>query len=195
MKIGVFGGTFNPPHIGHLIVVESVRDQLQLDRVLFIPSSSPPNKLDHTVAPARHRLEMTRLAIDGAPAFELSDIEARRGGVSYTVETLRELSTANPRAELCVLIGADNLAEFQTWKSPDDILSVAQLVAMARPGYEKQSGASKFDRLATFVHVPQIGISSTEIRRRVKMGRSIRYLVPKNVEEYIGRTGLYRDGS
>ena len=192
MKLGIFGGTFNPPHLGHLIVAECVRDQLQLDRVLFIPSATPPNKRPESFVPAADRLAMTRMAIERNAAFEVSDLEAARGGISYTVDTVTALGAMFPRASLHLLIGADNLIEFETWKSPDEILTMVDLVAMARPGFEVEKTRAKYARQASYVKVPQIAISGTEIRRRVKMGRSIRYLVPREVEEYIRRHGLYR---
>lgn len=192
MKLGIFGGTFNPPHLGHLIVAESVRDQLNLEKLLFIPSANPPNKRAESLLPAAERLAMTRMSIEGNPAFEVSDIEAARGGISYTVDTVSALSAMFPHAALHLLIGADNLLEFETWKSPEEILAKVDLVAMTRPGFELEKTRAKFARQASFVKVPQIAISGTDIRRRVKMGRSIRYLVPRAVEEYIKRNGLYR---
>ncbi len=193
MKLGIFGGTFNPPHIGHLIVAESVRDQLQYDKILFIPSANPPNKHDHSIASAPERLHMTRLAIQGNNNFELSDIETKRGGISYTIDTVRSLVELYPDASLSLIIGADNLLEFQTWKSPDAILSEVELVAMTRPGFTAQPQLARFSKLVTFVHVPYVAVSGTEIRLRIKMGRSIRYLVTQAVEEYILRRRLYRE--
>ena len=192
MKLGIFGGTFSPPHLGHLVVVESVRDQLQLARILFIPSANPPNKRGESLATARQRVAMTRLAIEGNSAFEVSDLEAERGGISYTVETVSALSEMYPKAGLHLILGADNLLEFETWKAPEEILSKVDLVAMTRPGFDIANTRTKYAKRATFVKVPQISISGTEIRRRVKMGRSIRFLVPRSVEDYISRTGLYR---
>jgi nicotinate-nucleotide adenylyltransferase len=193
MKIGIFGGTFNPPHIGHLIVAESVREQLQFDRVLLIPSAQTPNKHDAVLAQADARLEMTRLASEGNKWFAVSDIEVRRQGISYTVDTVNALAAEYPGAILSLLIGVDNLLEFHSWKLPHEILSRADLVVLSRPGFARADVKSEFTRLATFVNVPHIGISGTDIRRRVKLGRSIRYLVPRSVEEYIERYRLYKD--
>lgn len=192
MKLGIFGGTFNPPHIGHMVVAESVRDQLQLDTILFIPSATPPNKRDGSVAPGNERLAMTKIAIDDHPAFQVSDIEISRGGISYSIDTLAALAEMYRNANLHLIIGADNLIEFETWKSPEKILSKADLVVVTRPGFDARSHEGVFTRRALHVKIPQIGISGTEIRRRIKMGRSIRYLVPRGVEEYIMRTGLFR---
>lgn len=193
MKLGIFGGTFNPPHLGHLIVAESVCEQLRCDTILFIPSANPPNKSESTVAPAGDRLQMTRCAVEGNARFDVSDIEAQRGGLSYTVDTVTALARLYPKAALSLIIGADNLLEFQTWKLPDEILTHVSLVAITRPGYVVQQDHGKFAKIATFVNVPQINISGTDVRRKVKMGRSIRYLVPKAVEEYIRVKGLYKE--
>ncbi len=188
MRLGIFGGTFNPPHIGHLIVIESVQDQLEFDSVLFIPSAQTPNKHDSSLAPARDRLEMTRLAV--GDDYRVSDIEVSRPGVSYTVDTLADLASLYPGARLHLIIGADNFCEFQTWRSPGAILERAELVVMSRPGFVPPK--NEFARRTKFVTVPQIGISGTDIRRRIKLKRSIRYLVPPKVEEYIRRHNLYR---
>ena len=136
---------------------------------------------------------MTRLAVLENPFFEVSDIEIQRGGRSYTIDTLNALASMYPSASLSVIIGVDNLIEFQTWKSPRDILARADLVVMNRPGFSVQDEKNEFVRSARFVNVPQVGISGTDIRRRIKFGRSIRYLVPLSVEDYIIRRGLYRD--
>jgi len=191
MNIAVFGGTFNPPHNGHLIVAENVRDTLRLERVLFIPAARSPHKGVQSLAPAADRLAMTRLAIEGNPAFTVSEMEIARGGTSYTIDTLREVAGAYPGARLKLLIGADNLFDFEGWKSPGEILDLADLVVLTRPGFEPPSPRSGFLERATVVSVPAVGISGTDVRRRVKFNRSIRYLVPPAVEEYIRRHALY----
>jgi nicotinate-nucleotide adenylyltransferase len=192
MNLGIFCGSFNPPHLGHLIVSESVRDQLSLEKTLLIPSANPPNKQIGSLLPVSDRLAMTRLAAAGNPALEVSDMESARGGMSYTVDTVEKLSVLYAGWKLHLIIGADNLLEFDTWRSPDRILAHATLVAMTRPGYEVDAKKSRFHREAVWVKVPQIGISGTEIRRRIRMGRSIRYMVPLAVEEYIMHRGLYK---
>jgi nicotinate-nucleotide adenylyltransferase len=192
MKIGIFGGTFNPPHMGHLITLECVRDQLWFDEVMFVPSCQPPNKPHSVLAPGHDRYEMTCLAIRGNPSFKVSDIELRREGTTYTVDTLRQLSTEYRNAELFFIMGADNYSEFETWKKPEEILTYADLVVMTRPGWEAATSKNKFSRSVHFLNVPLIGISGTDIRRRVKLGRSIRYLVPRAVEDYIGQRNLYK---
>jgi len=193
MNIGIYGGSFNPPHLGHLIVLESVQDQLRFDKVLFIPAANPPHKNDPTLAPSADRLEMTRLAIEGNAVFQASDIEIKRDGRSYSIDTLDSLAAEHPGDKFSLIIGADNFLEFETWKSAQAILTKAEVVVMNRQGFSVQPGKNEFVRMVRFVHVPDIGISSTDIRRRVKLGRSIRYLVPQSVENYIRRKGLYRD--
>jgi len=192
VNIAVFGGTFNPPHCGHLIVAESVRDSLRLGRVLFIPAARSPHKGMQSLAPAEDRLAMTKLAVEGNPGFEASDLEIKRGGTSYTVDTLREIARLHPEASIKLMIGADNLFDFEGWKSPGDILDLADLVVLTRPGFDPQSNRSGFLERAAVVTVPQVGISGTDVRRRVKFNQSIRYLVPSAVEEYIRRHNLYK---
>ena len=192
MNIGIFGGTFNPPHLGHLIVIENVRDQLNFDKILFIPSANPPHKNDPSLAQASSRLAMVQLAIRDRKEFEVSDIEVARGGTSYSIDTINALSGLFPGAHLSLIIGVDNLMEFGSWKSPHDILAKADLIVMSRSGFSFNDAKNEFARSAQFVNVPVIGISGTDIRRRVKLGRSIHYLVPPSVEEYIRRSGLYK---
>ena len=193
MNLGIFGGTFNPPHLGHLIVAEFARDQLHADEIIFVPAANPPHKKDPSVVSGSARLQMTRLAIQDNSDFAVSDIEIQRKGISYSVDTVMGLEALHPKASLFLLIGVDNLMEFESWKDPTEILARAELVVMSRPGYSMQHIKSEFVKRAKIINVPQIGISGTDIRRRLKLGRSIRYLVPKPVEEYILRNGLYRD--
>jgi len=193
MNIGIFGGAFNPPHIGHLIVAEAVREHLHLERVLFVPSAAPPHRTDVGRATAEARLAMTRLAVQGNPAFEVSDVEIQRPGRSYTIDTLTALEVIHAGAKLHLLIGSDNFAEFHTWKSPREILAKCDLIVFPRPDFPVNDVRNEFSRAARFVNVPQIGISASEIRRRVKMGKSIRYMVPPPVEEYILSKRLYRE--
>ncbi len=193
MNIGIFGGSFNPPHIGHQIVVESIRDQVHLGKILLVPSAQSPTKQDRSLAPPADRLAMTRLAFADYPEYEVSDIEVKRRGLSYTIDTLQQLAALFPRAQFSLIIGADNLLEFAAWRAPEEILARADLIVMSRPGYELPPGASAYAHHARIVNVPQIGISSTDIRRRIKLGRSIRYLVPRAVEEYIAAKRLYRE--
>lgn len=191
MKLGIFGGTFNPPHIGHLIVAEHVRSELQLDRIIFVPAAIPPHKRADEIIAADHRLAMVRRAIEGNSHFDVAEIEIERGGVSYTVDTLRQLKERS-HSELLLLIGMDNLLEFHTWKSPEKILQLATVVVLTRPGFSSADIPREMNNHVTICPVPEIGIASREVRRRVREGKSIRYLVRDSVAEYIEQQNLYK---
>ncbi len=191
MKLGIFGGTFNPPHLGHLIVAESVREQLKLDRLFFVPSYSPPHKLNLQVALPRQRFEMVELSVNNNKYFSVSDIEIKREGKSYSIDTIHSMSLSFPRAQIYFIIGMDNLIDFPQWKLPNEIISQVELIVMNRAGYDREV-KNEFSRYANFIKVPNLDISSSDIRRRVKMERSIRYLVNEEVEKYIIRKGLYK---
>lgn len=192
MNIGVFGGTFNPPHCGHLIIAERVREEFGLDKVLFVPSSVSPHKQHLALVDPAHRLEMVQLAVLGQQHFESSSIEIDRGGVSYTIDTLEELGRIYSDAVLYLLVGMDNLGEFATWKSPERIVDLAKVVVMTRPGFHPTDNPEQLPRQFLHCQVPKIEISSSEIRERVRDGKSIRYLVPTPVESYIYFRRLYR---
>ncbi len=195
MRIGVLGGTFDPPHVGHLIVASEVLDALELDRLLLIPSAAPPHKRGRVHAAAEVRLEMVRAAIAGNPCFAVDDLELRREGESYSVDTLRELRARYGDAELFFVIGVDQLREFESWREPEEVTRLATLVAVSREGIdagEVTGGAAAFP--VRPVPVTRIDLSATDVRRRVREGRSIRYLVPDGVIEVIEREGLYRGG-
>ncbi len=188
-RIGIFGGTFDPPHLGHLIAAERVREAYDLDQILFIPASIPPHKVTHERSEARHRLAMTRLAIEGNDRFDVSEIELNREGTSYTIDTLEQL--ANAETELYLVIGLDNLQIFQEWHRYQDILAKAKLIVLARTVGEANISPDLLKHVE-FFPFPLIDISSTDIRARVHEGKSIRYLVPDGVREYILHEGLYR---
>jgi nicotinate-nucleotide adenylyltransferase len=190
-RIGIFGGTFNPPHIGHLIAAEHVHGQLDLTKVLFVPAALPPHKRDEGVTEARHRLDMLELAVQMNRHFQVSGVEVTRGGVSYTIDTLRQISALHPADSLFFVMGMDMLADFSTWKSPGEILELAELVVLTRPGYEMPHLESTVKRRIQVCRIPEVGISSSDIRRRVKEGKSIRYMVPTAVEQYIRKHRLY----
>lgn len=194
MKLGVFGGTFDPVHHGHLIVAEYVRESVGLDRVVFIPTMISPHKADDAVTPAAHRLAMLREGVKSNPFFQVSDMEVERGGVSYTVDTLRALAEAHRSDQLYLLIGADNLIEFRTWKEPAEIVRLARLVVMNRPGFPSAQRDPELPENIIQCPVPSIDISATEIRQRVVNGLTISNLVPPGVARYIGRHRLYREG-
>ena len=193
MKLGIFGGTFDPVHHGHLIVAEAVRESVGLDRIMFVPTLISPHKQDAQPAPAAERLAMLREAVRANAFFEVLDIEIERGGVSYTVDTIRALGEMHPQDAFYLLIGADNLAEFGTWRDPAEILRRVTLVVMDRPGFPPGVGEPPLPERTIRCRVPAIDISGTDIRRRVKEGLPISYLVPPPVARFIGRHRLYRD--
>lgn len=190
MKIGVFGGTFDPPHLGHLVVATDVFEALRLDRLLLVPSAQHPFKGSSVRAAPELRVEMIRAAVRGDPRFEVDELELHRAGPSYTVDTLRALRERYPDAELFFLIGADNLRELPAWREPEEVVRLATLVVMSRGG-ERAGPDVPYPALA--VKVTRVDISATEIRRRAGSGRSIRYLVPEAVREIIARESLYRE--
>lgn len=186
MRIGIFGGTFDPPHVGHLIAAQDALQQLPLDKVLFIPALVPPHKQERAVSRAEVRLRMIRAATAGDARFEVSDVELKRTGPSYTVDTLRALRSTPD--ELFLLLGVDQVSELGTWRDPEQVLRLAQLVMMTRDGIEEPPKSGIVQRT---VPVTRIDISSTLIRKRVAAGQPIRYLVPAAVEEIILAEGLY----
>lgn len=184
MRIGILGGSFDPIHHGHLILARAAREELGLDRVIFVPAHVSPHKTGTPPAAPEDRLAMVRLAVENEPGFEASDIELRRDPPSFTVDTLREFKDRHPDDELVLLIGADNAKGFHTWKDPDGIGRLASLAVLDRAGGASEHGWPVIRR--------QIDISSTDIRVRVATGRSIRYLTPGRVCDYIASCGLYR---
>jgi nicotinate-nucleotide adenylyltransferase len=214
MRLGIFGGTFDPVHIAHLRCAEEARETLALDRVLFIPAATPPHKRHRPVAPAQHRLAMLRLAIAGNRAFRVSAMELERSGPSYSVDTLRRLRAELPaRADLVFLLGLDAFREIHTWKEHRALFGLADFAIFARPGYRLRSlrallpvaSRSEFcygrTRLTLehksgsqvrFLDLTALDISASAIRKRVARAQSVRYLVPLPVERYIARHRLYR---
>ena len=190
-RIGIFGGTFNPPHIAHSIVAESVRAQLILDKIIFIPSGNPPLKES---IPAEDRLAMANLAFGDDINFEVSDIEIRDiTEKSYTVNTLRKLRIKyeGERIKLFLIIGADNLLDLPRWKDPEQLFQLAEIVVINRPGFDPKNSKQEFYEKAKLIDVPYLEISSSMIREYVKIGRPVKYLVTKEVEEYIEDNKLY----
>jgi nicotinate-nucleotide adenylyltransferase len=191
VRLGVFGGTFDPPHTGHMIVAQDACEALELDRLLFVPSAQPPHKRHIETTPASIRYALVRAAVAGDPRFEVCDIELRRAGPSYMADTLAELAATNPGDELFLLLGADQFRELHTWKAPERVAQLARLVLLSRGGVEQTSPGLEvaFETLV----VTRIDISATDIRQRAAQGRSIRYLVPAGVESLIESGSLYRD--
>jgi nicotinate-nucleotide adenylyltransferase len=196
MRLGLFGGTFDPIHLGHLILAEQCREACRLDKVWFVVAGAPPHKLGDRTA-AIHRLEMVRIAIAGHSSFAVSEIETTRPGPHYSVETLGSVRRDCPSDDLFFLIGADSLADLPTWRDPGKIAELATIVVVNRPGLEEIEPATLPDfgpgaYPLMSVTIPPIGIASTELRRRLAEGRTIRYMVPRAVEAYIDAHGLYR---
>jgi nicotinate-nucleotide adenylyltransferase len=198
MNIGVLGGTFDPVHLGHLIIAEEVAVQLKLEKVLFVPSGHPWLKEERVITPAEHRVGMLRLALASNPRFEISLVDVERDGPSYTVDTLADLKRQLGKSALFFFIlGWDSLRDLPLWREPACIIEQCRLVAVGRPGLAKP-GMSKLEaalpgisQRVILLPKPLIGISSSEIRQRVSRGLSIKYLVPEAVEGYIRDKGLY----
>ncbi|UCG88782.1 MAG: nicotinate-nucleotide adenylyltransferase [Gemmatimonadota bacterium] len=188
MRIGVFGGSFDPVHIGHLIVAEAAADVVGLRHVRFIPARQQPLKGGHHAAQPRHRAAMLRLALEGNPRFELDLRELQRDGPSYTIDSLRELRNEHPGDQLCFLVGADAVRDLAAWREAAKLAQLAEFVAFARPGIELPDS----EIVSRVIEVPAIAVSATDIREAVGLGRSVRYLVPDKVAEYIASHGLYR---
>jgi nicotinate-nucleotide adenylyltransferase len=199
VRFGLFGGTFDPPHTGHLIAAQDAALALRLDRVLFVPAAVPPHKQHRTITPAEFRLRMLALALSDDTRFTLDPVELERPGPSYTVDTLRELRRRLP-GDWTLLLGADQYEEFATWREPEEVLRLATVGVLERAGTLPRSAPSNVPAEArdgvVRVSVTRVDISSTAIRQRVAAGVSIRYLVPSGVETFIAETGLYlRNGT
>lgn len=205
MKIGIYGGSFDPIHNAHLVLAECAREQLGLDQVRFVPAKISPLKQDRLPIDDKHRSEMVRLAINGNSSFSIDTRELDRGGVSYTIDTLSEMKSESPEAEFWLLMGADSLADFKKWKSPSQLLELCQLGVMVRPdrngaiqeldwseAEELLPEALKARGVGRAIHAPTLQISSTDLRLRCREARSIRYQVPAAVEAYIRQNGLYQ---
>lgn len=197
-RIGILGGTFDPPHIGHLWLATLAADALNLDRILFMPAAQPPNKRQQRLTRATDRLLMTRLAIQGEAHFGLTMIEMERPGPSYTVDSVEELQAHYPDAQLFLLMAADSLRSIDTWREPERLLSLVEWGVGPRPGVEMPRAdalAERFGAAAGRIHLlegPALDVSSTQIRERVASDHAIRYLVPRVVEELIASRRLYR---
>jgi nicotinate-nucleotide adenylyltransferase len=195
--IGILGGTFNPPHMGHLVMAQEALDQLDLDRVVFMPVAVPPHKEAREDPGAGARLDLCRLAVAGDERFEVSTLELERGGASFTVDTLRELHDIEPEHDLTFIVGGDMAQSLPAWREPEAILALARLAVAEREGVRRADIARRLDPLhggdrVAFFDMPRIDVSSSTIRRRVAEGRPIRYLVPDAVAAAIAEHGLYR---
>lgn len=189
-RLGVFGGTFDPVHVGHLIMAQEALRKLRLDRVLFVPASRPAHKRSRAIASVAHRVQMLRLAVRAEPRFEVSTLEAERGGVSFTVDTLEGLVRRDAKS-LFFLMGQDSLEDFPTWREPDRIARLARLVVVPRGDGRKPRVAPMLRGRVSFLEPPRIGISSSEIRRRLKHGLPVRWWMPDDALAYAIENGLY----
>ena len=198
-RLGIFGGTFNPPHIGHLIIAQTALEELKLDKIIFMPSGNPPHKTDGDVIDASHRFNMTKLLIKDNPSFDILDIEVKSEELSYTANTLKKLNKIYKDTDIYFIIGADSLVQFHTWKNPEVICDNAKLAIAKR----NEVNADSFERSKEFVEdeygadikvvsMPTIQISSTQLRQRIADNLSIRYRTTAEVEEYIIKHKLYK---
>ncbi len=188
MKIGILGGTFNPVHIGHLILAEEVREKLGLDKVIFVPTCLPPHKDNSDVAQASDRYAMIRRAIKGNRYFAISNAEIKRGGRSYTIDTVRQLKRRYPKDDLYYLTGSDLLKYLDEWKDLDEVIKMVKFVVATRPGYELE----KIPAYIKTVAIRAVDVSAFEVRQAIQAHTSFRYLVPESVFEYIVKNGLYK---
>lgn len=191
-RIGILGGSFDPVHNGHLAAAQLAVEHLHLDRVFFVPAGLPPHKPDTVVAPARHRLAMLRKAVVGTPAFVVWDGEIRRGGTSYSIDTLRALSKLHPRAQLFFIIGSDNISEMLTWRNYGSILKLVTVCVAHRPGFAARVPPGLADADIVPLPSPEWGLSSSMVRSYAAKGLSCAHLIPATVRKYIGKHGLYR---
>ena len=192
MRIGVFGGTFDPPHVGHLILAADAYDALRLDRLIFVPARAQPLKVETpAIASGKDRLEMVKIAVANDPRYEVDDTEIAREGLSFTVDTLESLAKRYPGAQLFLLLGEDAFSTFARWKDPQHVRALARLAVMHRAGSARASGSPAGEDVET-LSTRRVDVSSTEIRERLRAGRSVRGFVPEGVENFIGARGLYK---
>jgi len=202
LRLGILGGTFDPIHFGHLLAAEETRMALALERVLFAPVGDPPHKPGDFILPATHRLAMVRLAIADNPAFALTSVDIERPGPHYTVDTISRLREewGTGADETFFIMGADSLAQLLTWRQPDRLIELCRLAVVRRPGYradlaELEAALPHVGSRLDWVEMPVLGIASSDLQRRVREGRSIRYQVPVAVAKYVAEHGLYRNNS
>lgn len=192
MKLCLFGGTFDPPHLGHLVIAETIKESECFDRILFIPASNPPHKKSH-ISPIKNRLEMLRLALKDNKHFDVSDIDIERGGVSYSIETIKESKDKfNIHSDnLYFLIGSDSLLDFNRWNKYESILDECKVIVALRPGFRPSRIDPNILSKIQFANIPQIEVSASDIRRRIRNGSTVRYMVSDPVMKYILEKGLY----
>ena len=200
-RIGIIGGTFDPIHYGHLIAANWAKESLTLEKVIFMPAGTPPHKLQNNVLDPIHRYKMVHIATKDNPSFEVSSLEINRRGPSFTIDTAKELTEKYQDGDVQILfiVGADSIIELHTWKDYEELLDKYYFIAVSREGYEKQQFLQRIEEIHSIygkriynVEIPSIGISSTQLRKRVKSNKSIRYLIPAPVEQYIKENNLYK---
>ena len=203
MRLGVYGGTFDPVHYGHLLLAEQCREQCGLDEVWFMPAAAPPHKEGVEITEAKHRVCMLDFALAGCPELKVSELELERGGLSYTVDTLQQLSDEDSSRELFLLVGMDSLVDLPTWREPERILQLATIVAVNRRSqHDTDAELAAFsacrqitplaEKRIVLAEMPDIDVSATDVRNRVRDGMSIRFLTPRPVATYVAEHGLYR---
>lgn len=194
--IGIMGGTYDPIHFGHLLIAAAALEQFSLEEVIFVPSALSPHKQNKTITSPEIRYEMTLLATLDNARFSVSRVEIERGGLSYTIDTVKYFQEKYPEHRIYFITGADTILDIAFWKSPEELMQKVYFIAAQRPGYTLDGLNSEFYRKYSdrifFLEIPQIGISSTEIRKRIKTDKSIKYYLPAQVETYIIKKGLYR---
>ena len=193
MKTCIFGGTFDPPHIGHLLIAQTVFESEDFERLIFVPANISPTKKDETSSSPKTRLKMLEISLINNTNFEISDIEIKREGISYTVDTLEEfVSSSNlDKKDLFFLMGSDTLRSFHTWKDPERIMELCNIIVAIRPGFTPSDIPQWVLDNVRFANIPRFEVSSTNIKRRWRDGKTIRYMVPKEVWEYINEKELY----
>lgn len=189
--VGIFGGTFDPVHVGHLITAQAVREVRRLEKIIFIPAYVSPHKTEIPVLDAVHRLNMVKLSLDELEYFEYSDMEIKKENISYSIDTIRKLKKKYNQLEL--IIGYDNIFDFKTWKEPDEIIKLVTLVVLKRRTSIEPDFKDKYYRAAVFVETPAIEISSSNIRSRISKGLPVNYMVTEKVRKYINENHLYRE--
>ena len=199
LRIGVLGGTFDPPHIGHLVIAQEALAHLRLERVIFAPTRNPPHKPNQVITPIEDRMEMVRLAIAGNPRLTLSRVDVDRAGPTYTVDTLRLLREQwGPQAEIYFIIGMDSLASILSWYHPEEMIKLCKLAVFKRPGFtadleELERALPRLRERVVMIDAPALGVAASDLQRRVRNGEPIAHLVPHAVAVYIRDNGLYQN--